>query len=891
MAEKLRIHQLAKSLNVDSKTILAKCKAESVEVKNHMSTVSAGLAATIQEWFSAASTTTAMETSAKVDLAEAHKKGAIAARRKKAAKAHEVDDGDVAVVEAEVAVAAPPEPPAEEVPIVEPEPIVMEAPPEEPVAEVPEPEEIDEPETPDEEPQDVAPEVEPEAAPPAAANTVVPAGPQNVPQPFQLKGPRVIRVEKPDPLPPYRPPRYRQTGLNNAPAAEAPAAPGSTPAKRGARSKTYQSDAAAKKRRPSRRRGSDAGQAGQQLREWKDSDLAERQQRLRRATGRRAKRRASEGGSSAAPMEITSAQVTEPIILKEFCSATGVSLVQLTPKLMNEFKILPNINMTLEKEMAQELAAAYDIELTVVPARNPLDDIRDEFKNRERPDLKNRPPVVTFLGHVDHGKTSLCDAIRNTRVVKGEAGGITQHMGAYHFERDGLAVTFLDTPGHAAFTAMRARGANLTDVVVLVVAADDGVMPQTVEAINHAKAAAVPIVVALNKVDIPGIDLNKVYGQLAEHELIPTEWGGTVDVIKTSAIEGQGIDDLIEHLSTLSELLELKADPTLAACGRVIEAEMKPGVGPVARVLIQDGTLNKGDFMVCGPGFGKVRTMRDDRSRTMPEAGPAMPVEVSGLDDLPAAGDEFFQVDTIKRAELIATQVKDSLRKNSLSTFNKPKTLEDLFGQTQAGTIPELNVIVKADMRGSVDVLRKSLSEFPSDQVTLQIIHSGVGAISESDVLLAEASGATIVGFQVVPDTHVQRLAEDKSVQIRMYRVIYNLMEDIKAALEGLLEPEKKLERRGSAEVREIFKVSKIGVVAGCFVKDGQFLRSHVVRVIRDGVVVRDEAKLSSLRRFKDDVKEVKNGYECGIKVDGFDDVKPADIIESYEILKIARTL
>jgi translation initiation factor IF-2 len=362
-------------------------------------------------------------------------------------------------------------------------------------------------------------------------------------------------------------------------------------------------------------------------------------------------------------------------------------------------------------------------------------------------------------------------------------------------------------------------------------------------------------------------------------------------VIKTSATQGIGIDDLLEHLSTLSELLEFKADPTLAAYGHVIEAEMKAGVGPVARVLIQDGSLRRGQFIVCGPGFGKVRSIKDDQGRDLEIAGPSMPVEVSGLDDLPSAGDELFQVESLRRAEDIAKQVKQQLRRSSLSTVSKPKTLEELFGQKQAGTIPELGVILKADMQGSVDVLRKTLTEIPSNEVRVDVLHSGVGAINESDVLLAEASGALVVGFQVVPEAKVQRLADEKGVDVRMYRVIYDLLDDIKQALEGLLEPEQKVERRGEAEVRDVFKYGKVGSVAGCYVRDGSFTRQYLVRVIRDGVVVRDAARLTSLRRYKDDVKEVKAGYECGMKIEGFDDVKPGDVLESYEIVKVARKL
>ncbi|MCH8968004.1 MAG: translation initiation factor IF-2 [Planctomycetes bacterium] len=901
MAEKLRIHELAKELNVNSKAILTKCQAEGIVVKNHMSTVLAGLAATIREWFSEEVTGAVIESAARVDLETVRrKKPAPRTRKKKETADKPVEVATVRIAPTKVATLAKAEA------IQESAVAVVEAPSEAEVADetaapvlIPpteEPEGEQEPAPSEEEPK-IAAEALPVAEPvkeEEEPEPIVPVGPQHVPTPVQLKGPRVIRVEAPEVirLGPSGP-RFRHTGLPRPGSTPDPVIP-ETEQPRRPRSRTQPAapDAtpAKKRRAPGRRveRGSDAGR---QIREWRDRDLAERQERLRGATGRRAKRRASETHGAVEHKTITTAQVSEPIILKDFCSATGLSLAQLTPKFVNELKIFPNINMAIEREVAELLAAEHAIELTVVAAKSPLADIREEFVQRERPALSPRAPVVTFLGHVDHGKTSLLDAIRHSRVAAGEAGGITQHLGSYHLEKDGKAVTFLDTPGHEAFTAMRARGAQLTDVVVLVVAADDGVMPQTVEAINHARAADVPIVVALNKIDVPGVDLNKIYGQLAEHDLAPTEWGGSTDVIKTSATEGTGIDELVEHLATLSELLELKADPTLRACGRVIEARLKPSVGPTARVLIQDGTLRKGDFIVCGPAFGKVRSLSDDQGRVLEEAGPSIPVEIAGLSVVPSAGDELFAVESLKRAEHIAEEAKAQRRRDSLSKIDKPKTLEDLLGRSGAGAVSELHVIVRADTQGSVDVLAKTLSEFPSDEVKLNLLHMGVGGVIESDVLLAEASGAIIIGFHVVPEHSVRRLADQKGVEIRTYRVIYHLIDDIKKALEGLLTPEEKIEQRGTAEVREIFNVSKIGTIAGCFVRDGSVMRTHKVRIIRDSVVVRDGANIHSLRRFKDDAKEVKTGFECGIKIDGFDDIKPGDIIESYEIVKIARTL
>jgi translation initiation factor IF-2 len=508
--------------------------------------------------------------------------------------------------------------------------------------------------------------------------------------------------------------------------------------------------------------------------------------------------------------------------------------------------------------------------------------------------------VVTFLGHVDHGKTSLLDRIRRTRVVEGEAGGITQHIGAYRLEREGFAVTFLDTPGHRAFTEMRARGAQLTDVVVLVVAADDGVMPQTVEAINHAKAAGVTIVVALNKIDLPNADPNKVLGQLAEHELVPQEWGGDVDVIRTSAVTGDGLTELVDHLGMLSELLDLKADPTVPATGTVVESNMQEGVGVVARVLVQEGTLRPGNILVCGPGYGRVRSLTDDRGQRVAEAGPSTPVEVAGLDALPAAGDHFYQVKTLAEAKEAARETQQSLREQSLAAIRKPRSLEEMFRERQEGQIPELRVILRADVQGSLDAVQKSLAEIPRDEVKLHLLHAAVGGITEGDVVLAAASDAIVVGFHVVPDPVTERMARDSGVDIRLYRVIYDLLDDIRMALEGLLEPERNEETRGRAEVREVFRISRVGVVAGCYVTEGTIARSHHLRVIRDGRIVLPteedlrkgrHREVGSLRRFKEDVREVRNGLECGIRVAGYDDLKSGDIIEAYEVVEVARTL
>jgi translation initiation factor IF-2 len=491
--------------------------------------------------------------------------------------------------------------------------------------------------------------------------------------------------------------------------------------------------------------------------------------------------------------------------------------------------------------------------------------------------------------------------IRKAAVAEGEAGGITQHIGAYRVEKGDLSVTFLDTPGHEAFTAMRARGANMTDVVVLLVAADDGVMPQTIEAINHAKAAKSHVVVALNKIDLPGVDVNKVYGQLAEHALAPAEWGGETDVIKTSATTGEGVEDLVAHLSTLSELLDLKADPTIPASGSVIEAEMRQGMGPLAKVLIREGTLRKGDFVVCGGGAGRVRFLKDDMGKEIAAATPGTPVEVAGLDEVPNAGDMLYTVKSLQEAKQIAEETRDALRAEALQrTQRKPVTLADLLKTQEEGEVPELSIILKADVQGSIDALLKTLGEIPSEEVHLNFLHTGIGAVTESDVVLAEASGALIVGFNVVAESGAQKLAQTEGIDIRLYRVIYNLIDDIRAALEGLLPTIKNEEERGKAEVREVFNVSKVGTIAGCLVTEGTIMRTHYVRVVRDGQIIvptEDDVKrgrhraIASLRRFKDDAKEVRSGMECGIRVENFDDVKPGDVLEVYEVTETAQKL
>jgi translation initiation factor IF-2 len=505
-------------------------------------------------------------------------------------------------------------------------------------------------------------------------------------------------------------------------------------------------------------------------------------------------------------------------------------------------------------------------------------------------DLVPRPPVITILGHVDHGKTSLLDRIRKANVVDTESGGITQHIGAYTAEHEGRSVTFVDTPGHEAFTAMRARGANVTDIVVLVVAADDGVMPQTQEAIAHAKAAGVPIVVALNKIDLPNVNLNKIYGELSQQELVPEEYGGDTPVIKTSALTGLGIPELLEMLQIVAELrCELKANPKRPAKGTCLEASISEGRGVVATVLVQDGTLKVGDVMVCGDGFGRVRALFDDKGRSVTEAGPSTPVEVSGLDEVPTAGEKFAVVEDIARAREIAETRRLRTRGVTLGE-RQAVTLENLYSKMAEQKIKNLNLILKADVQGSLEALVKELDKLANDEVPLRILLKGVGGISESDILLADASQAIVIGFRVAPEDRAVSLAEEKKIEIRRYDIIYQVTDEIRKAIEGLLVPEFKEVHLGRAVVRQVFKISKVGTVAGCFVTQGTLERSSKARIIREGREIY-KSSVDALKRFKDDVREVREGFECGIKITNFDDLKQDDVIEAYRIDEIRRTL
>ena len=545
------------------------------------------------------------------------------------------------------------------------------------------------------------------------------------------------------------------------------------------------------------------------------------------------------------------------------------------------------VNQEVDFETAEEIALEFNY---ICEPEVKVDVIAELLKEDEEPEEKMvpRPPVVCVMGHVDHGKTSLLDAIRSTRVTDREAGGITQHIGASVVEINGQTITFLDTPGHEAFTAMRMRGANATDIAILVVAADDGVMPQTIEAINHAKAAGVEIIVAVNKIDKPSANIDKVKQELSEYELIPEDWGGSTIFCPVSAHTHEGIENLLEMILLTAEVLELKANPDRNARGLVVEAQLDKGRGSVATVLVQKGTLHVGDPIACGSSYGKVRAMIDDKGRRVKEAGPSTPVEILGLNNVPDAGETFVATGSDKEAKAFAdTYIAEG--KNRLIEETKSKmSLDDLFSQIQSGNMKELDIIVKADVQGSVEAVKQSLVKLSNDEVVVKVIHGGVGAINESDVILASASNAIIIGFNVRPDPVAKVTADREGVDVRLYKVIYNAIEDVEAAMKGMLDPIFEEQVIGHAEIRQIFKASGVGNIAGSYVLDGKFERGCSVRISREGTQI-FEGALASLKRFKDDVKEVKAGFECGLVFEGFNDIQELDVVEAYKMVEVPR--
>ncbi len=868
-----RVYILAKELGVKSSAIVKKCQDENLDIKNHMSTISAGLAATIREWFSEGEHTTTVETAKKVDLKKVRVRKKRKPKQKEPVKEAKTEKAEQTKPDAESAVETAAETGAEQPESQSNGTSVLIA------------EEL----KPTEEPKEQEPEL------------ILPAGPMlEKPEPAKLSGPQVVRVESPEPKRPVRPrQRPRPRARHDEPVTEPLMGnkQGDQLASASIKDKKHSPKRHGERTHGRRQDGRDAETVKRSKfdNQRRQRDIEERRARLSAAGGeglrvRPSRKIATKGsGGAAVVARPTKAVVSEPVTVKELSAALAAKSTDIVFKLMQQ-GVMATANQVISPDVAELVALEFGCELTVERRSTLEEQIRAEFEERPKENLKNRSVVATMLGHVDHGKTSLLDKIRSTQVTAGEAGGITQHIGAYQVSRGDSKVTFLDTPGHEAFTAMRARGANMTDVVVLVVAADDGVMPQTIEAIAHAKAAEVPVIVALNKTDLPGVDYNRVYSQLSEHGLTPAEWGGDTEIVKTSAITGEGIDDLLEHLDYITELLELKADDTIPATGWIVEAKMSARRGVVATLLIKEGRLRKGDVVLAGCAFGRVKALKNSYGKSIKAATSSMPVEITGLSVPPRAGDRFYCLDNINRAKAAAEENQVLSRESTLAKRTQV-TMDNLFSQIEAGSIKELNIIIRADVQGSVDVLTKYLSELSTEEVKIKILHASPGAITEGDVVLAEASNAIIIGFNVVSEEHVLKKADARGVDIRLYTVIYRITEDLQKSMVGLLEPEEIEKPLGRATVRATFKVSKVGTIAGCYVNDGIVKKKAKVRLIRDSIVIRDDLTIDSLKHFKDDAREVKAGLECGIKIVKFDDIKVDDVLDFYEIVKVARTL
>ncbi|MDP7004993.1 MAG: translation initiation factor IF-2 [Phycisphaerales bacterium] len=844
MAKKVainRVHKLAKKLGVGSKDIVAKCKSEGIpDITNHMSAVSAGLEATITEWFSeGGEKSSAVETAEKVDVKK------VKAKQKKKTKKTT---------------------------------------------------------------QKTSKKTTKKVAKKAESNdqneSVKPVGKRlETPTRAKMSGPRVIRIEEPEPEPQPRQQKRKPTNQSTQGGAGVRIPQMPPPAEESGRGTRRNKRRTSQTKQPERGSRNPNPTQNKSESNWRKQDLLERENRLRRSGGffRQARRDSQKRTDQPAERAKTLAQtggkisITEPISIKKLSAATGIKTNEILKKLVLS-DVMVTVNDNVDSNQAVELMMDWGIELVVTRAKTAEEKIVESFTERESIDEKSRSPVVTILGHVDHGKTSLLDRIRNANVAEGEAGGITQATSAFrvpvHAGDNERLVTFIDTPGHEAFTEMRARGAKVTDIVVLVIAADDGVMPQTIESINHAKSAGVPIVVALNKIDkaqATDENIQRILGQLAEHDLNPIDWGGDTEVIRTSAIKDIGIQDLLEVLDYQAELLELKADFGGPAEGSVIEAEIAEGRGAVASILVQQGCLKKGDFVVAGCGYGRIRALINEHGKHADEALPSTPISILGLNEVPEAGDKFYVVKSMKEAESSAKERVQQQREAGLS--REKVTLDNIFDQMKIADLRELPVIVKGDVQGSIETLRSTIAKIGNDEAAVVIKHSAVGGINESDVNLAEACGGIIVGFNVTSTSKARHLAEQKGVEIRYYDVIYNLIDDLTNALEGLLDPEIKLEVIGHAEVRDVFKISKVGMIAGCYVTDGSIERHKQIRVTRDGIVIEADRKLDQLKRFKDDVKEVKSGQECGMNIDGYTDIKTGDVIECYKSLEVKRKL
>jgi translation initiation factor IF-2 len=895
---KIRVYQLAKDLNMDSKELVEKLKAGGLNVKNYMSTLDGDTAAKAKD----------IATGVVSEVIEEKRIRPTVIRRRRMTVPVEPSRAP-----GEPEESAPP-PPAQPTEVqlearpeaqpevhVEPPPAMEAVEPEEPPVIEPE-----EPELQEEAAQEAIVQPAPEEKPPAPAKQPAP-----VEQPPKAVETRKPEVQEPAKVPakdkfkkgkkrkmeePARIIRRAEEGplsrkiqeekkMEAAEERPAPVAPPSTPLKPVVTPPPKKEPESAERKKKEKKRG-DRDDTPRGIVRHRKVEVFERADLYE---GRMIRRKKKEGGGRELHRKLRPAEASSPkaakrrlrvpetVTLSDLARAMSVKAADLIRRLM-ALGVMAGLNQAVDFETASLVAEefGYELELDRFQEESILSEPEDMPE-----DLRARPPVVTIMGHVDHGKTSLLDYIRKSNITAAESGGITQHIGAYYVEKEKGDIVFLDTPGHEAFTAMRARGAKVTDLIVLVVAADDGVMPQTREAINHARAASIPMIVAVNKIDKPNANVDKVRRELSELGLAPEEWGGETIFANISAKTGQGVDELLDLILLQSEMLELKANPDKLARGTVIEAKLDKNRGPVATVLIKRGTLKQGDYFVCGEHFGRVRAMLNHLGTRMAVAGPSMPVEVYGISGVPMAGDEFIVIQDERKAKEVimyreAQKAKDTTKRTIVS-------LDDLFDRIQEGKIKELNIILKADVQGSLEALSESLVKQSTEEVKLKVIHSSTGAVTETDVMLASASGAIIIGFNVRPNTRAIEIAEKEKVDIRYYDVIYNAIQDVRNAMAGLLEPVYKENVIGRANIKEVFHIPKIGTVAGCQVTDGHVERNANVRLLRDHVVVFD-GKISSLRRFKDDVKEVQTGYECGIGLENFQDIKPGDVFEVYQV-------
>jgi translation initiation factor IF-2 len=883
---KIRVYELATKMGLDNKTIVDKLNQAGIEVKNHMSALEEEVALKFEAGHSSKTDDSSTEDAVEVKVKEERIGSGLIRRRRKTVVKEEPAPVEVeeAAVSEEAAVTEEAAPVADEP--VETKEVAAEEPPAlEEAAEAKE-------ETPEE------PEAASVEAPPAE-KAEKPAAKKKAKKETGTTAKILGRVELPKPAEKRRrqettPEKGKRPATADRKRPDRPARPSrpTTPKPPGAPmmqpDMPSEKEGRSKKKKKGGRDGGRPDSDGQRRKNRREVYEPDRNERYRK--GRKANRPAKKTEITQAKAIKRKIRITDVITIGELAKRMGVKANDLIKELMSQGQMV-TINHPLDFESAAILASefGYEVENVAFDEDTILTHSSVEEKAADDENAITRPPVITIMGHVDHGKTSLLDAIREANVTEGEAGGITQHIGAYDVELDGRKMTFLDTPGHEAFTSMRARGAQVTDIVVLVVAADDGAMPQTREAINHSKAAGVPIIVAVNKIDKPDANPDRVMQELSELELLPESWGGETIYVNVSAKERTNIDQLLEMILLQSEVLELKANPDKRAQGSVVEARLDRGRGTVTTVLVQQGTLKVGDPIVAGLHHGRVRSMVNDRGQAVEEAGPSFPVEVTGLTGVPEAGESFHAVEDEKVAKEVAQHRHHKIREAELARSSKI-SLDELYARIQEGDVKELKVVVKADVQGSVEAVADTLTKLSTEACRLIVIHSGVGGVTETDISLASASDAIVLGFNVRPAPKAAGLAELEGVDIRLYNVIYDAVNDIKAAMEGLLAPTLTEEDLGRAEVREAFNVSKVGTIAGCYVVSGKILRNAHARLLRDDVVIWT-GKLGSLRRFKDDVKEVNNNYECGIGLENYNDVKPGDIIEAYEIKEVKTKL